>query len=99
MTTLSDVIDRYNELKSQGSYTSQSAFASSMNANNAEDIMAYGLIAIAVNNSLGSTGVVNKEDAKTVSNAMRMKVLERLENSEAAASLLTYACEHISSTL
>lgn len=98
MTTLSDVIDRYNELKSEGTHTAAAAFAASMNAKNAEDIMAYGLIAIAVNNELSSRGSLRKEDAAVVSDAMRKKVLDRLEQSDAAASLLAYACEHISNT-
>ena len=90
---------RYNELCGEGRHTGAKAFSDAMNAKDPVDMLAYGFLAISVNNALQRQGKLNAEDVSTVNKAMTNKLVEQFAGpDESVRDELMTVFEHVQAT-
>lgn len=91
MVSLGAVVARYNELRGQ-THTGAAAFSAALTAHDPVEKLAMAMVAIGVNNALGRSGSIDKEDSAVIAAAMCKKIEEQMEGAE---RVLEYARVHL----
>lgn len=90
MSVISDIVERYNALK-QGTHTGASAFSRAKNAESAVDRIAYGMISLAINNTLVRQNKIPQDAAATIGKAIVSNLARDFEDENVANQVLEYA--------
>lgn len=88
--SVEEIVERYNTLK-QGMHTGASAFSKSKTATTPIDRIAYGMISLAINNTLMRQNQIPPDDAAIIGQAIVSNLMHDFEDANVAKQILEYA--------